>query len=131
MKVLYEFRVDDIGEFSTGTILKADIFKVGEKVQVRGTIKGRGFSSVIKRHKYKGGDRTHGCRSQRVPGSIGSSSDPSRVYKGKKLPGHYGASNHTVKNLEVILVQSEKNIIFVKGAVPGARNGIVYVTKQQ
>ena len=131
MKVLCEFHIDDIGEYKTGMVLKADVFKVGEKVLVRGTTKGRGFSSVIKRHKFKGGDHTHGCQSQRVPGSIGASSDPSRVYKGKKLPGHYGAENHTVKNLEVLMVDPEKNIIFVKGAVPGARNGIVYVTKQQ
>lgn len=129
MKVLCEFRVDDIGEYKIGMVLKADIFKVGEKVLVRGTTKGRGFSNVIKRHKFKGGDHTHGCRSQRIPGSIGASSDPSRVYKGKKLPGHYGAKCHTVKNLEVLMVDLENNIIFVKGGVPGARKGIVYITK--
>ena len=130
MKVLQEFRVEDTSEYQAGKVLSADIFKVGEKVMVRGTTKGRGFAGVIKRHNFKGGDRTHGCRSQRVPGSIGASSAPSRVFKGKKLPGHFGAKGHTVKGLEVLLVYPEKNVIFVKGAVPGARNGIVFVTKQ-
>ena len=97
---------------------------------VRGRTKGRGFAGVVKRHNFSGGDDTHGCRSNRVPGSIGASADPSRVFKGKKMPGHYGSENKTVKGLEVLLVDAEKNVIFVKGAVPGARNGIVYVTKQ-
>ena len=130
MKVLHEFRVDDISEYEMGTVLKADIFKVGEKVMVRGTTKGRGFSGVLKRHKFKSGDASHGCRAKRIPGSIGAASDPSRVFKGQKLPGQYGSVAHTVKGLEVILVDPEKNIIFVKGAVPGSRNGIVFVTKQ-
>ena len=130
MKILREFRVDDISEYQAGAILKADVFKVGEKVMIRGTAKGRGFAGVVKRYGFKGGDATHGCRSQRVPGSIGASSDPSRVFKGKKLPGHFGAKGHTVKGLEVLLVDPEKNVIFIKGAVPGARNGIVYITKQ-
>jgi len=130
MKVLREFRVDDVSEYEPGAVLKADMFKVGDRVMVRGTTKGRGFAGVVKRHGFKGGDDTHGCRSNRVPGSIGASSDPSRVYKGQKLPGHYGAKNHTVKGLEVVLVDPERNVIFVKGAVPGSRNGIIYVTKQ-
>ncbi len=129
-KRLREFRVDDVSEFDEGTILKADVFAAGEKVMVRGTTKGRGFAGVLKRHNFKGGDDTHGCRANRIPGSIGASSDPSRVFKGKKLPGHYGAAAHTVKGLEVLKVDAEKNIICVKGAVPGAKNGIVYVTKQ-
>jgi len=130
LKVLREFRVDELGELREGEVLRADLFKVGERVMVRGTTKGRGFAGVLKRHKFKGGDDTHGCRSNRVTGSIGASSDPSRVFKGKKMPGHYGAKTHTVKGLEVLLVDPEKNVIFVKGAVPGARNGIVFVTKQ-
>ena len=131
MKILREFRVEDVGEYEPGKVLTAGMFKIGEKVMVRGTTKGRGFAGVIKRYNFKGGDDTHGCRSNRVPGSIGASSDPSRVFKGKKMPGHYGNTNHTVKGLEVLLIDTEKNVIFVKGAVPGARNGIVLVTKQQ
>jgi len=130
MKLLKEFRVENVDEFETGSVLDAGIFEVGEKVMVRGTTKGRGFAGVIKRHNFSGGDDTHGCRANRIPGSIGASADPSRVFKGKKMPGHYGATNQTVKGLEVLLVDAEKNVIFVKGAVPGARNGIVYVTKQ-
>lgn len=131
MKIVKEFRVDDTAEFSAGTELKADVFKVGDTVSVRGTTKGRGFAGVIKRHKFSGGKDTHGVRSKRIPGSMGASSDPSRVFKGKKLPGHYGQENQTVRGLEVLRVDADKNVIFVKGAIPGTRNGIVYVTKQK
>jgi len=131
VKVMREFRVDSIENLEVGSTLNAEVFEVGEKVIIRGTMKGRGFAGVIKRHGFKGGDDTHGCRANRVPGSIGASSDPSRVFKGKKMPGQYGAKAHTVKNLEVVLIDTEKNVIFVKGAVPGARNGIVYVTKHK
>lgn len=130
MKVLREFRVDDTSEFSAGMVLKADLFKVGEKVMVQGKIKGRGFQGVIKRHKFSGGKESHGVRSKRIPGSIGASSDPSRVFKGKKLPGHYGDTNLTIRGLEVLRIDQERNMILVKGAIPGARNGIVFVTKQ-
>ncbi len=130
MKVMREFRVDEVGGFENGAVLKADLFEIGEKVVVRGTTKGRGFAGVTKRHGFKGGDATHGCRAKRLPGSLGASSDPSRVFKGKKLPGHYGAVNHAVKCLEVLLVDPENNLIFVKGAIPGPRKSIVYVTKQ-
>ncbi len=130
-KVFREFRVDDVQSFEPGQVLKADVFAVGDMVMVRGRTKGRGFAGVIKRYRHHGGDDTHGCRSKRVTGSIGASSDPSRVFKGVKMPGHYGDAVQTVKGLEVLLVDLEKNVIFVKGAVPGARNGIVYVTKQQ
>ncbi len=129
-KYLKEFHVEDTSEYETGSVLDAALFEVGDKVMVRGVTKGRGFAGVIKRHKFSGGDDTHGCRANRIPGSIGASADPSRVFKGKKMPGQYGAKNQTVKGLEVLLVDPGKNVIFVKGAVPGARNGIVYVTKQ-
>ena len=130
-KVMGEFQIDEIGNFEAGAVLKADVFQVGDKVSIKGKIKGRGFAGVIKRHGFSGGDATHGCRANRIPGSIGGSSDPSRVYKGKKMPGHYGASNMTIRGLEVIMVDPDKNLIFVKGAVPGPRKGIVYVTKQE
>ena len=130
MKVMREFRVDNIGEYEAGKTLTAELFTVGEKVMVRGIMKGRGFAGVTKRHGFKGGDDTHGCRANRIPGSLGGSSDPSRVFKGKKLPGHYGAVKQTVKGLEILLVDPENNVIFVKGAVPGPGKGVIYVTKQ-
>lgn len=130
MKIVREFRVDDTAGFSAGTVLKADVFAVGEKVMVQGKIKGRGFAGVVKRHKFSGGPESHGSRSGRVTGSIGASSDPSRVAKGKRMPGHYGDATQTVRGLEVLRVDTDKNVIIVKGAVPGARNGIVFVTKQ-
>jgi len=130
MKVTHEFKVDNVEEYSVGTVLKANVFEVGEKVMITGRTKGRGFAGVIKRYNFKGGDDTHGCRSNRIPGSIGASSDPSRVVKGKKMPGHYGARKETVKGLEVIMVDDKNNVIYVLGAVPGSRKGIVYVTKQ-
>jgi len=130
MKVVKEFRMENVEEFQAGMVLKADMFKTGEIVMVRGTTKGRGFAGVIKRHRFSGGKDSHGVRSKRIPGSMGGSSDPSRIVKGKKLPGHYGNANFTVRGLEVLLVDPEKNVIFVKGAVPGARNGYVFVTKQ-
>ena len=130
MKVTHEFKVDNVEEYSPGIVLTVDVFEVGEKVMVTGRTKGRGFTGVIKRYNFKGGDDTHGCRANRIPGSIGASSDPSRVFKGKKMPGHYGAKKETVKGLEVIMVDRENNVIYVQGAVPGSRKGIVYVTKQ-
>jgi large subunit ribosomal protein L3 len=130
LKVMREFRVDNVREYQTGTVLKANVFEVGDTVMVRGTMKGRGFAGVTKRYRFKGGDDTHGCRANRIPGSMGGSSDPSRIFKGKRLPGHYGAACHTTKGLEVLLVDPENDMIFVKGAVPGPRKGIVFVTKQ-
>ena len=130
MKIVKEFRLDNTADYTAGMVLKADVFQVGETVSVRGTTKGRGFAGVIKRHKFHGGKDSHGVRAKRIPGSMGASSDPSRVFKGKKLPGHYGNVNHTVRGLEVLRVDADKNVIFVKGAIPGTRNGIVYVIKQ-
>lgn len=130
MKLVREFRVDSIEDYDVGSVLKADIFEAGEKIMVTGTTKGKGFAGVTKRHGFKGGDSTHGCRAQRIPGSIGASSSPSRVFKGQKLPGHLGAERHTVKGIEVIMVDPEKNLIFVKGSVPGSRKGVVYLSKQ-
>ncbi|MCE5250610.1 50S ribosomal protein L3 [bacterium] len=130
VKVLSEFRVNNIADYLAGSVLKADVFAVGDTVIVSGTMKGRGFAGVTKRHRFKGGDDTHGCRAKRIPGSMGGSSDPSRIFKGKKLPGHYGAVKNTVKGLEVLVVDPENNVIFVKGAVPGPRKGIIFVTKQ-
>jgi large subunit ribosomal protein L3 len=130
VKRMHEFRVENPGDYKTGTMLKADVFSAGDVVTVTGTTKGRGFAGVIKRHHFHGGNDSHGCRSKRVPGSIGASSSPSRVFKGKGMPGHFGDAQFTVRGLEVLKVDLDRNVILVKGAVPGAKKGIVYLAKQ-
>jgi len=128
---LREIKVERADEFELGQEIKVDIFSSGEKVSVRGKSKGRGFAGVIKRWGFSGGKDTHGCRSHRVPGSIGASADPSRVLPGKKLPGRMGYQEPTVKNLEILDVRPEMNLIALKGAVPGSRNGIIEIIKTQ
>ncbi|HUU40455.1 MAG TPA: 50S ribosomal protein L3 [Desulfatiglandales bacterium] len=124
---LREIKVDDIDSLELGQEVTSEIFTAGDFVTVRGISKGRGFSGVVKRWGFSGGDKTHGCRSHRVPGSIGSSAYPSRVTKGKKLPGRMGNQRVTVKNLKVFDVIKEKNLILVKGAVPGSSGGLLEV----
>ncbi len=126
---LKEVAVDDPEAFSLGQTVGPEIFKVGEKVDVVGTTKGRGFSGVMKRHGFGGGRKTHGSKSHRIPGSIGCSAYPAKVIKGKKLPGRYGAARKTVRNLEVIDIRPEENLIMLKGAVPGHREGLVTIKK--
>lgn len=128
-RVLREFRVSPVSseDYKEGQVLRADIFEVGDYVDVVGTSKGKGFAGVVKRHGFGGGRATHGSMFHRAPGSIGSSAYPSRVFKGKKLPGHMGNRRRTVQNLTVVSVRQEKNLILVKGAVPGSKNGIVLV----
>jgi large subunit ribosomal protein L3 len=127
---LREIRVEDAQEFELGQELKADIFEIGETVQVTGKSKGRGFSGVIKRWGFSGGKKTHGSRSHRVPGSIGSSATPGRVQKGKKLPGRMGYQKTTIKNLKILDVRPEQDIIALKGSVPGSRNSIIEISKK-
>jgi large subunit ribosomal protein L3 len=127
--VAREIRVEDPNAFELGQELKSDIFQIGERVQVTGISKGRGFSGVMKRWGFSGGRKTHGSRSHRVPGSIGSSATPGRVQKGKKLPGRYGNARVTIKNLKVVDVRPEMALILVKGAVPGSRNSLVEIRK--
>ncbi|MGD2184639.1 MAG: 50S ribosomal protein L3 [Desulfobacterales bacterium] len=124
-----EFSVADPSEYSLGQQITLEIFKVGEHVDVVGATKGRGFSGVMKRHGFHGGRKTHGSHSHRIPGSIGCSAWPSKVIKGKKLPGRYGNEHKTVRNLEVIDIRPEDNIILIKGAVPGAKSGLVTINK--
>jgi len=124
-----EFAVDNPAEFKVGEELTVEMFKVGERVDVVGTTKGRGFAGVIKRHGFHRGPMTHGSKNIRPPGSIGSSAWPSRVVKGKKLPGHYGNIRRTIRNLEIIDIRSDDNLILVKGAVPGAESGLVAINK--
>ena len=126
-KYLREFRLDDISTFKVGDEVKADIFTAGEKVDIQGTSKGKGFQGVIKRHGQSRGPMAHGSKYHRRPGSMGSTSTPGRVYKGKKLPGHMGNVTITIQNLEVIKVDMDKNVMLVKGSVPGVKGAIVKI----
>ncbi|MGH7703473.1 MAG: 50S ribosomal protein L3 [Gemmatimonadales bacterium] len=114
-----------------GETVTVGIFAPGELVKVTGTTKGRGFQGVVHRHGFAGGPATHGNTRHRKPGSIGPGTDPSRVIKGKRMPGHMGAERHTELGLTVVRVDAERNLLFVRGAVPGARDGILMVTKQK
>jgi large subunit ribosomal protein L3 len=127
---LQEFPADAEPAYAIGDEIGVDIFAIGERVKVRGLSKGKGFAGVVKRWGFAGGKDTHGCTSHRVPGSIGSSAYPSRVLKGKKMPGHLGHRRVTIKNLSVVDVRPELNLIIIKGAIPGARNSVVAVYKQ-
>ncbi|UCF85222.1 MAG: 50S ribosomal protein L3 [Desulfobacteraceae bacterium] len=126
---LKEIRVNDPEIFEIGQEIKSDVFGVNELVHVSGTSKGRGFSGVIKRWGFSGGRKTHGSRSHRIPGSIGCSATPGRVQKGKKLPGRMGCQRVTIKNLKVVDVRPEMNVVLVEGAVPGSPNGLVEICK--
>ena len=127
---LVEFDIVPGFDYEMGQVFNASIFKQGDSVKVTGTSKGRGFSGVMKRHGFGGGPKTHGQREHpRSAGSIGQASDPSRVFKGVKMPGQYGNKKMTVENLKVVKIDTENNHIFVKGAVPGSNNGMVIVNK--
>jgi large subunit ribosomal protein L3 len=126
-RLLREFRMDNTEKYEVGSELNVDIFAVGDYVDIVGTSKGRGFAGGVKRHGFKGGRATHGSMFHRAPGSIGASADPSRVLKGTKLPGHMGDRRVTVQNLVVFGVRPERNLILVKGSVPGSMNGFVLI----
>jgi large subunit ribosomal protein L3 len=135
--VLRSFRLDQPGNakaeiptYNVGDAVKVDIFAPGETVKVTGTTKGRGFQGVVKRWNFGGGPNTHGNTKHRRPGSVGPGTDPSRVIKGKKMPGHYGAERHTQIGLRVEKIDAERNLIYIRGSVAGPRNGIVLVQKQ-
>jgi large subunit ribosomal protein L3 len=135
--VLRSFRLDDppeekaeIASYKIGDVVKVDIFTPGERVKVTGTSKGRGFQGVVKRHGFGGGPNTHGNTKHRRPGSVGPGTDPSRVIKGKRMPGHYGAERHTQTNLRVEKIDTERNLIYLRGSVAGPTNGILLVRKQ-
>ena len=119
----------DIGDVQVGQTIYADIFKKGEKIDVTGISIGKGFAGVMKRHNFKGGPETHGSMFHRAPGSIGSSSYPSRVWKNKKLPGHMGMEQKTIQRLEIVDVRKEENLILIKGAVPGCKGRLVMLKK--
>lgn len=123
-----EFRVDSHDELAVGAELKVDIFEAGQKIDVSGLTKGKGFAGVVKRYGFRGGDATHGnSLSHRAPGSIGQCQTPGRVFKGKKMAGHMGDKQRTLQNLSVVRVDAERNLILVKGSVPGATGSNVIV----
>lgn len=126
---LKEFSVENPGEYEAGQEIRLDIFGVGEKVVISGTTRGRGFSGTVRRHGFSRGPVTHGSRNVRRPGSIGCSAYPARVIKGKKMPGQYGNKRRTVSNLEIVDILPEENIILLKGAVPGHKNGYLEIKK--
>ena len=127
-KVLKEFRFDDCDAYSVGDVLKADIFEAGTKVDVTGTSKGKGYAGVIKRWNFARLKETHGSGPvARHGGSMGACSSPSRVWKGKKMAGHLGAEKVTVKNLTLVKIDAENNLIAIKGAIPGANGGYVVI----
>jgi large subunit ribosomal protein L3 len=136
-RTLRSFRIDDmpeganLPEYKAGETVDVSIFAPGEIVKVTGTSKGRGFQGVVKRHGIGGGPNTHGNTKHRRPGSVGAGTDPSRVIKGKRMPGQYGNKRHTQINLRVEKIDAQRNLIYIRGAVAGPTNGIVLVRKQQ
>jgi large subunit ribosomal protein L3 len=136
-RVLRSVRLDEPGNakaqiptYNVGDLVKVDVFAVGDTVKVTGTSKGHGFQGIVKRHKAGGGPNTHGNTKHRRPGSIGPGTDPSRVIKGKRMPGHYGDERHTQTHLRVEKIDSDRNLIYVRGSVAGKPGGIVVVRKQ-
>jgi large subunit ribosomal protein L3 len=128
-KFLKEFRLEKAETFEVGQEVTVAQFAIGDRIDVIGTSKGRGFAGTVKRWKFHRGPMTHGSMSHRAPGSIGASAYPSRVVKGKKLPGHMGNAQVTLKNLEVLDVREDENLLLVKGAIPGPRQGLVLIRK--
>ena len=128
---LREFRLEDASAYQMGQKIDAALFVKGEYVDVQGVTKGRGFAGVVKRHGFKAGHASHGPTFGKQPGSIGASAYPSRVIKGKRLPGRMGGENLTIKNLEVVGVDAEQNYVLIRGAIPGPPNGLVYIKKQE
>ncbi len=126
-KHLREFRLEDISSYTVGAEVKADVFTAGDKIDVQGTSKGKGFQGVIKRHGQSRGPMGHGSMYHRRPGSMGATSTPGRVFKGKKLPGHMGRVTVTIQNLDVVRVDMDKNVLLVKGSVPGPKGAILKV----
>jgi large subunit ribosomal protein L3 len=129
IKYIREFKVDDSSKYSSGAEVKVDIFKEGDKVDIIGISKGKGFAGAIKRHNFSGGPKTHGQKEYfRSVGSIGAT-DAARVFKGQKLPGHMGTDRVTIKNMEVVKINLERNLILVKGSVPGANGAMIVINK--
>lgn len=131
-RYLREFRVDNTETIQVGDRVDLSLFKVGDLVDITGVSKGRGFAGVVKRHHFAGGPKTHGQSDRhRAPGSIGSTTSPGRVFKGMRMAGHMGSNRVTVRHLEVFEADSARNLLLVKGAVPGARNGLLLIRKSR
>lgn len=128
-RLLREFEAPEDEEVELGQELTVAQFEPGDRVKVTGTSKGRGFQGVVKRHGFAGRPGGHGHPTSRIPGSLGPGTDPSRVIKGKKLPGRMGGQRTTIRNLQVVKVDDERNLLFLKGGIPGARNSYVLITK--
>jgi len=124
-----EFRVDELAGYEVGQQIDVSLFEAGELVDVIGTSKGKGFTGTVARHNFKRGPKTHGSTNYRQPGSVGAGTTPGRVFKNTRMSGHMGDDRVTVKKLKVVRVDPERNLILVKGAVPGARNGLLLVQK--
>ena len=124
-RYIKEFRLDDISNINVGDEIKVDVFAAGDTIDATGVTKGHGFAGVIKRHGSHIGPMGHGSMYHRRPGSMGATSDPGRVFKGKKLPGHMGVNNVTILNLDVVKVDAEKNLLFIKGSVPGVKGSLL------
>jgi large subunit ribosomal protein L3 len=129
LATIREFRVDSVDDYAVGQTLAVDLFAAGELVDVTGVSKGRGFAGTVKRHHFKRGPKTHGSDNYRKPGSIGPGTTPGRVYKGLRMGGHMGDERVTIKKLSVLRTDSERNLLLVKGAVPGARGALLLVKK--
>ena len=126
-KLLKEFKFENASEYELGALIKADMFTAGDKIDVSGVSKGKGFQGAIKRHNQHRGPMAHGSKYHRGVGSLSSATTPGKVKKGKKMPGHMGAENVTIQNLEVVRVDADKNLILVKGAVPGNKGSILVI----
>ena len=126
-RVLKEVRVEDPGQYKVGDILDVKIFEGAKSVHIAGTSKGRGFAGTVKRHGFTIGPKTHGSHNIREPGSVGMCATPARIHKGKRLPGRMGGTRTSVRNLKIVQIDVENHLIFVKGAIPGATNGIVFI----
>ncbi len=130
LRILREIRMRNTSDFNVGQKLMADVFEAGERVDVKGVSKGRGFQGGVKRHGFRGGQRTHGQSDRlRAPGSNSSGTTPGRVYKGKRMAGHMGNAPVTVSNLRVEIVDPARNLLAVRGAVPGAKGGLLVITE--
>ncbi len=129
-KYLREIRVDEFDqEYKPGDSLDVKVFKIGDKIKITGNSKGKGFAGVIKRHGFHRGRMTHGSHSHRIPGSVGMCATPSRIAKGKKMPGRMGGSRVTIRGSEIIDIIEDQNLILVKGSVPGAKGSLVFLKK--
>ncbi|WP_408955502.1 50S ribosomal protein L3 [Natroniella sp. ANB-PHB2] len=126
-KYVKEFRIAGAKELEPGDEVTVDVFSAGDKVDVTGTSKGKGFAGTVKRWNFRTGPKTHGSRNYRLPGAIGAGSDPARVFKGKKMPGRMGREKVTIQNLDIVKVDSEKNLLLIKGAIPGPKKGLLTI----